>query len=203
MKEFWDERYRQAGYAYGEQPNAYLKEKLTGLPAGKILFPAEGEGRNAVFAASLGWAAFAFDLSGEGKRKAMQLAGKYQVELNYEVGEFGNMIYDHNQFDAIGLIFAHFPAHLKTAYHKALVSYLKPGGTLIMEAFSKKHIDYIKRNEKVGGPRNVEILLSAEDILSDFSDLEIIEFTEREVELTEGLYHNGTAHVVRFTGRKP
>lgn len=203
MKEFWDERYSQAGYAYGEQPNAYLKEKLTGMHAGKILFPAEGEGRNAVYAASMGWSVYAFDLSGEGKRKALQLAGKFQVELNYAVGEFGDIIYDHNQFDAIGLIFAHFPAHLKTAYHKALVSYLKPGGTLIMEAFSKKHTDYIKRNEKVGGPRNIEILLSAEDILSDFSGLEIIELAEQEVELTEGLYHNGTAHVVRFTGRKP
>lgn len=55
MQNFWDERYGQEQYAYGETPNEYLKSKLAGLPKGKVLFPLEGEGRNAVFAAKTGW----------------------------------------------------------------------------------------------------------------------------------------------------
>jgi hypothetical protein len=49
----WNERYSNEAFAYGEEPNNYLKEKLIKLPVGSILFPAEGEGRNAVFAAKM------------------------------------------------------------------------------------------------------------------------------------------------------
>lgn len=55
MKERWDERYSQREFAYGELPNDYLKEQLARIPVGKILFPADGEGRNGVYAATLGW----------------------------------------------------------------------------------------------------------------------------------------------------
>jgi hypothetical protein len=59
----WNERYSKNEFAYGEAPNNYLKEQLEKLSAGAILFPAEGEGRNAVFAATLGWKVSAFDIS--------------------------------------------------------------------------------------------------------------------------------------------
>ena len=48
----WDERYSEAGFAYGTKPNDFLRENLEKLPAGKILCLAEGEGRNAVFLGS-------------------------------------------------------------------------------------------------------------------------------------------------------
>jgi len=60
-KDRWDERYSNEAYAYGELPNDYLKEQLEKANVGKILFPADGEGRNGVFAAKLGWDVSAFD----------------------------------------------------------------------------------------------------------------------------------------------
>ncbi|HRP00579.1 MAG TPA: hypothetical protein PLN54_14190, partial [Flavobacteriales bacterium] len=63
MKEFWDERYGAEEYAYGTAPNAWFAEQLKGLMPGSLLLPAEGEGRNAVPAARLGWKVTAFDLS--------------------------------------------------------------------------------------------------------------------------------------------
>lgn len=79
---------------------------------------------------------------------------------------------------------------------------MKKGGTIIFEAFSKKHLDYIIRNEKVGGPTDIRMLFSVEEIKADFSDYEIIELEEKEIELNEGLYHNGIGSVIRFTGKK-
>ena len=76
MKEFWEIRYAEKQYAYGENPNVYFKEQLDKLKPGKILLPAEGEGRNAVYAAKQGWEVMAFDLSSEGKNKAEKLAAK-------------------------------------------------------------------------------------------------------------------------------
>ena len=59
MSEFWDKRYGEEGFAYGKEPNEYIRAKLPLLTPGKILFPGEGEGRNAVYAAQLGWKASA------------------------------------------------------------------------------------------------------------------------------------------------
>src|ERR1044071_4042287 len=113
----WDERYRKEEFAYGDQPNNYLKEHLEKFKPGKILFPAEGEGRNAVFAAKLGWHVTAFDISAEGKNKALRLAAANNVVIDYMVGELQNLHFSPGEFDAIAFIYAHFPADIKSFYH--------------------------------------------------------------------------------------
>jgi SAM-dependent methyltransferase len=198
----WNERYSKNEFAYGEAPNNYLKEQLEKLNVGAILFPAEGEGRNAVFAATFGWKVSAFDISIEGKRKAVQLAAANNVSIDYQVGELQTLNYHNEQFDAIALIYAHFPAAIKSSYHKALDKYLKKGGIIIFEAFSKKHIDYISKNENVGGPKDIASLFSIDEIRSDFANYDFKELAETEIELNEGLYHNGQGSVIRFVGQK-
>jgi len=198
----WNDRYSKDEFAYGIHPNNYLKEQLEQLPVGTILFPAEGEGRNAVFAAKLGWTVSAFDISVEGKKKALRLAEVNKVTIDYQVGELPDLHYEPEQFDAIALIYAHFPAEIKSLYHKTLDTYLRKSGFVIFEAFSKRHIDYIAKNEKVGGPKDVAALFSMDELRSDFANYEIIALAEKEIELNEGLFHNGTGSVIRFVGRK-
>ena len=198
----WNERYSNDEFAFGKQPNNYLKEQLEKLNVGTILFPAEGEGRNAVFAANLGWTVSAFDISMEGKKKADRLAKINNVTIDYQVGDLQEISFDTEQFDVIALIYAHFPANIKSLYHKTLDKYLRNGGVVIFEAFSKRHIDYVSKNENVGGPRDLESLFSIEEIKSDFANYDIIELEEKEIELSEGLYHNGTGSVIRFVGQK-
>jgi len=200
--ERWNERYRNEAFAYGDEPNNYLKEQLEKLHVGKILFPAEGEGRNAVYAARLGWTVSAFDISTEGKNKALKLAEMNHVNIDYQVGELQTLSYTAEQFDAIALIYAHLPAEIKSLYHKTLDKYLRKGGYIIFEGFSKKHIDYISRNEKVGGPKDIGMLFSIEELQSDFANYEVLELKEIEIDLKEGLFHNGIGSVIRFTGRK-
>lgn len=198
----WNERYSNTEFAYGEQPNNYLKEQLEKLSTGNILFAAEGEGRNAVFAAKLGWTVSAFDISSEGKNKALRLAEANNVTIDYQIGELQALNYKAKQFDAMALIYAHFPADIKSSYHKTLDKYLRKGGTVIFEAFSKSHIDYLAKNEKVGGPKDIAMLFSIDELTSDFANYEIIELVEQEIELNEGLFHNGKGSVIRFVGRK-
>ncbi|MBE8726636.1 class I SAM-dependent methyltransferase [Flavobacterium hungaricum] len=198
----WDDRYSSEEFAYGEQPNNYLKEQIEKLQHGSILFPAEGEGRNAVFAAKLGWKVAAFDISAEGKNKALKLAETNNVSIDYQIGELETLSYQPEEFDAIALIYAHFPAVIKAAIHQQLDSLLKKGGIIIFEAFSKKHLEYLAINEKVGGPKDIESLFSIEEIQNDFPNYEIIELEEKEIELHEGLFHNGKGSVIRFVGRK-
>lgn len=80
--------------------------------------------------------------------------------------------------------------------------YLREGGYVIFEAFSKNHLTYIAQNKEIGGPTDPDMLFSIDEIKRDFSDFEIMELAEVEVQLAEGLYHNGTGSVIRFLGRK-
>lgn len=200
--ERWNERYAKVEYAYGEHPNRYLEEQLKKLTPGRILFPAEGEGRNAVFAAKLGWKAFAFDISTEGQKKALQLAERNNVTIDYQVGELEKLNYKSDQFDAIALIYAHFPAKIKSQVHKSLDKYLRKGGIIIFEAFSKNHLQYSSENDKVGGPKDIDSLFSIEEVRADFSNYDFLELNEAEVNLSEGLCHNGLGSVIRFVARK-
>lgn len=202
MKEFWDKRYADKEMAYGEEPNEFFKSQLAKLEAGTILLPAEGEGRNAVYAATQGWSVSAFDISEEGKKKAIALSVTNNVTIDYNVGGFDKVSYQKNYFDCIGLIYAHFPPHLRSEYHKILDGYLKKDGILILEGFSKKQIDLNTSNQKPSGPKNAAMLFSKEEITQDFGNYEIIELSEQEINLNEGLYHNGKSAVIRFVGRK-
>ena len=198
----WNKRYSTSEYVYGEAPNLYLKEKLEKLPVGNILFVGEGEGRNAVYAAQLGWEVFAFDISEEGQKKAQQLARKNNVQIDYQVGELKEMNLKKEQFDVIALIFTHFPEEARRFTHQELIRYLKWGGIIIMEVFSKNQIIHQANNPHAGGPKDVNLLYDREEIKSDFDNLRIIELNETEVYLKEGAHHNGLSSVIRFMAEK-
>lgn len=199
---FWNDRYQAGGYVYGTAPNAFFREQLDKLPAGRILLPAEGEGRNAVYAAERGWHATAFDWSSAGKRKAEALAAARGVSLHYRVGTLDEMAFQAASFDALALIFVHFAAEQKTALHRELLRLLKPNGTVILETFSKEHFALAQQNPALGGPKSPDMMASADEIRRDFTDCEILLLQETLVELHEGQFHNGTSSVIRFVGRK-
>ena len=202
MKEFWDNRYGEEAYAYGESPNLYFMEKIAVLKPGKILLPAEGEGRNAVYAAMKGWKVTCFDISENGKKKAEHLAEKNGVHIKYILSSVDEIELKDQSFDVIALIFAHFPIGARQIYHQKFSAFLKPQGHLILEAFSKKHHQFQQSNPKAGGLKEESMLYDTRMLISDFPDYDLLELYEADVELNEGLYHVGSASVVRFFGKK-
>lgn len=202
MNPNWDERYKVREFAYGKDPNMFFKAWLPRFEPGSILMPADGEGRNGVFAARLGWEVTSFDLSVEGQSKALQLAKENGVALEFIVGDFEQLRFEKETFDAIGLVYAHFVAEKKSIFHKKLNDYLRSGGIIILEAFSKRHLPFRALNPKVGGPRDINMLYSKEEILTDFENYEVLLLEEEEILLNEGKYHIGNGAVIRFVGRK-
>lgn len=197
MNNFWNERFGNKYYAYGTEPNQFFKEQLIKLNPGNILFPAEGEGRNAVYAATMGWQVSAFDPSIEGKRKAELLALKNGVSIDYRIDDYEFVEFPCESFDCIALVFAHMNPVKREEYHKKLISFLKPRGTLILEGFSKNQI-----NNKTGGPRDIDMLFSEKEMEFDFSSLSKLNITETEAVLNEGPFHQGLASVIRVVGIK-
>lgn len=197
MRNFWDERYAGEWYAYGTEPNLFFSEQLNNLNPGKILIPGDGEGRNGVYAARLGWEVTSFDISVEGKRKAKELARKYHVEINFEIQDYENVFYPYEKFDLVALIYTHMHPLKREEYHRKFMNFLKPGGTLILEGFSKKQIH---RNS--GGPRDANMLFSIKELESDFAMMSSLQVYEQEIDFSEGQFHQGIADVIRVTGKK-
>lgn len=203
MKEMWNKRYRADEYAYGTAPNAFFKTSVEKYKlSGKLLLAAEGEGRNAVYAAKKGLEVTAFDISEEGKKKALQLATAQKVSFKYEVGNFLEMDFQDNSFDAAALIYAHFPPDILSIYHRKIGALIKAGGWIVLEGFSKKNLPLRAKDPSIGGPNKVEMLFSVESIKKDFQEFEILELEEVQTELNEGAYHNGVAKLIRFVGKK-
>ena len=202
MKAFWNERYNSEVYAYGKTPNLYFKEKIDRIKPGRILLPAEGEGRNAVYAASQGWEVFAYDFSEFAYKKAMALAQEKQVEINFQIASLNELDFSEEYFDVIGLIYVHFPDPIRSSNHKKLVTLLKKGGAVILEAFSTKHPHYQKLNPLVGGPKMPFQLYDESKLTEDFNGLHFHQLEEKEVLLDEGMYHLGKAKVMRLHAKK-
>jgi len=196
MKETWNERYRQPIYAYGEAPNVFFENQLTMLPAGKLLLPAEGEGRNAVFAATKGWQVTAFDFSVEGRKKALALAEKNKVEINYVLSDAAEFKAD-EAYDVLGLFFTHFEISERQALFSRFIGFLKPGGTVIMEVFSKNQL-----GRTSGGPKDLNLLYNIPEIRILFPEFRFKILEEATVHLDEGPFHQGEAMVIRVVGKK-
>lgn len=198
MKEFWDERYQQKEYVYGVHPNQFLAEQLIKIPhAGDILFPCEGEGRNAVFAAKSGWRVDAFDYSESGKTKALQLAQNQNVNISYFISDAIHFDFGNAKYDVVAFIFAHFGPDLRSEIHQKAISSLKPGGRIIIEAFNP-----LQLNNKSGGPKDLSMLYTEEILNEDFKKLDIQILETKVIELDEGLYHRGKADVIRLLAIK-
>jgi len=197
MSDFWNKRYASEEYIYGKVPNRFFKESLDKISPGKILLPAEGEGRNAVYAATQGWDVFAFDISSEGKEKALALSEENGVEINYQVIGFDGYEAEAESFDVIGLIYAHLPDELRLNAYQKCVRLLKPGGALILEGFSKKQLGLDS-----GGPKKLEMLFSLEELADDLAGLDFQTADEVSIDLNEGAYHTGKGEVVRIIAIK-
>lgn len=196
MKEMWEERYGQTEYAYGEEPNAFFKSCLDQMRPGRILLPGEGEGRNAVYAASQGWTVDAFDFSAAGREKALRLALRRGVQIQYEVADYESAAIELGAYDAVALIFAHMPQSLRRLVHPKIATALAEGGRMILEAYSKEQLGY-----GTGGPPSEQMLYSLEDLREDFADLDILQLEKQEVEIREGRYHTGLASVLRLVAQ--
>lgn len=197
MSEFWNDRFAAEEYVYGTEPNAFFRQELNKLTAGTILLPGEGEGRNAVFAAQNKWQVTAFDTSTEGKKKAEQLAHTRQVKIEYQLDSYDTIQLEPEAFDCVGLIFTHMSLPQRQSFIQRLKVALKAGGTVILEGFSKSQI-----HNNSGGPRDIDLLFSKEELQADFAGFAKVNITEADVELDEGPFHKGKAHVIRLVAVK-
>lgn len=196
--EFWDERFSSDDYIYGTEPNKFFKSQLDKIsPKGKLILPGEGEGRNAVYAAKLGWQVDAFDQSINAQAEALKLAVQNKVNINYSIVNLEKIIPTKHYYNTAAVIFVHFSTEYRKVFHKKVIDSLKPGGQIILELFSKNQF-----GKSSGGPQDLAMLYSIDEIKNDFKEMRTILLKEESVLLDEGEKHRGEASVIQFVGEK-
>ena len=197
----WDQRYSEAGFAYGTSPNDFLKSQYFRIPkGGRVLCLAEGEGRNAVFLATQGYSVTAVDQSAVGLNKAKNLALEHGVEISTEVANLADYDLGDDVWDGIVSISAHIPPVLRKPLHAQVVRSLKQDGIFILEAYTKRHLDM----EGIGGPpaSNPELFMSLDELRIELKGLKFIIGAEVERTISEGKYHQGQSAVVQVVAGK-
>ena len=197
----WDERYSEAEYVFGTEPNDFLKEVSSSVPVGgRVLCLAEGEGRNAVFLAEQGYEVTAMDLSKVGLDKAIKLAEARGVTILTQVADLAEYQFEDGQWDAIVSIWAHMPSQVRQYVHAQIASALKPNGVFIVEAYTKDQL----KMDAVGGPSATqqERFGSLTQLRVELSDLTEVVGKETRRMISEGKRHQGLSAVVQFVGRK-
>lgn len=195
--DFWNERYSAGEYVYGKDPNDFFKVVIDSMQPGKLLLPGEGEGRNAVYAAKKGWMVDAIDSSRAGMQKAQSLATENGVKINYQVENVLFYQPKTDYFNLVAVLFMHIPRIQRRFVSVKMWESLRPGGKFIMEVFSKNQLQFSS-----GGPQDIDLLYSEDEILTDFPCFKTEYLATIERDIKEGSFHKGMASVVRFIGVK-
>jgi len=196
-RELWEERFRADGYLYGTEPNEFLRTKLAELPTGSAICLAEGEGRNAVFLAECGYEVSSVDLTEAGVAKTHRLAADRGVRVDAAVGDLAEFDLGDGRWDLVVSSFAHLPPSVRRDLHRRVVTALKPGGMLLLEAYTP---DQVGRG--TGGPPTPELTMTLAGLREELGPLELIHAEELEREVSEGTGHTGLGSVVQVIGRK-
>lgn len=190
--QFWNERYGADEYAYGREPNDFLRAEAHRIPKGRVLCLAEGEGRNAVYLAGLGHDVTAVDFSAEGLRKAERLAREQRVSLTTIEADLATFVPELDAFTGIVAIFAHLPAPVRKHVHGWVPRALRPGGVFVLEAYTPEQLAF-----GTGGPRDPAMLMTLAGLEEELAPLAFDLGREVKREVHEGSCHGGPSATVQ------
>jgi hypothetical protein len=194
---FWNSRYATPDYVYGTEPNDFVTQVAARIPTGPVLCLAEGEGRNAVWLASRGRVVTAVDQSAVALRKAQQLAAARSVTIEIIVADLSAYRITPGAWSGIVSVWGHVPPALRRATHAQVVQGLGPGGVFILEAYTPAQLAF-----DTGGPRSIEMLMTAAQLREELAGLDFEILRELERDVREGTKHTGRAAVVQVLARR-
>lgn len=180
---YWDARYAEKEFAYGELPNDFLVSAFSdtsqGQVRGRAISLCEGEGRNAVFLAQLGYEVTAVDFSEVGLQKAQSLARRHGVQIDCVVSDVADLDLGTDKWDLVIAIFCQPESSVRQRLYGQLGQALRQNGCFILE--TKVEIGATSADRYPG----IELLQK------ELSPLKMVFAQESERTLNEGAYHQG------------
>ncbi len=164
----WDERFKGKRFAFGKEPNPFLKKHIRLLPKGKALDIAAGEGRNAVFLAQQGFDVDAVDISEKGLWKARKLATEMGVKIHTSLADLDAYKIEKEKYDLIADFY-----FLRRSLIPQIKKGLRKGGWVIFETYILE-----QRNIGAEGPKDPKYFLKPNELLRLFKDFHILYYRE-------------------------
>lgn len=162
----WDTRYEQTDLMWSQGPNQWIEEVTAGLPPGRALDLAAGEGRNAIWLAGRGWQATAVDFSAVALDRATRIAaerlGADAARFSTQQADLLTFTPEPGSYDLVIVVYLQIVADERSRVLRAAADAVAPGGTLVVTAHDS---DNIARGH--GGPPDPAVLYSAADVTSD------------------------------------
>lgn len=182
----WDKRYSGSEFEWTTRPNQFVAAELAGLPPGRALDLAAGEGRNTVWLAERGWRVTAVDFSQVGLEKGRKLAAARGVDparVDWVVADLRDYQPARDAFDLVLVAYFQVSPELLAMVLARAAAALAPGGT----SFVIGH-DLTNLTEGVGGPQDPGVLYTPEAVSADLPGLRVLraERVYRTVERDDG-----------------
>lgn len=165
----WDRRYAEPRLVWSAEPNRFLVEELAGLPPGRALDLACGEGRNAIWLARRGWDVTGVDFSGVAVDKARRMADEAGVTARFVRADLAEYVPEPGSADLAALMYLQVPEPLRTVVLGRAAAALRPGGTLLWVAHDLRNLD-----GGHGGPQNPDVLSTPEGVAAALGGLEAL-----------------------------
>lgn len=163
----WDDRYRTEELIWRAEPNRFLVEEVAGLPPGRALDLACGEGRNALWLAERGWSVTGVDFSGVALAKARRWAAERHLQLDLVEADLLEWEAPALPFDLVVVLYLHLPAQHRRRVLRRAVRGLAPGGRIVVVGHDSTNI-----SNGFGGPQDPAVLFSPADIVADLEGLQ-------------------------------
>ncbi|RVU32585.1 class I SAM-dependent methyltransferase [Neptunomonas marina] len=192
----WEENYNIDHYTSGKEPNLFLKQQIGCLPPqARVLCLTTANGYDAVHLALAGFHVTAVDISWMTLDATRQLAE--QNELNIELIRADLLHYPlgYEEWDAVVSLFYQPPRGAQATMYQRMMNALKPGGVLILEGYTEKHLRKLKKDI---GPA-----LAAERLKRALPDAQFLQLEELERPQSEQTSRMGTLSVVQAVAVKP
>ena len=160
----WDRRYEASELVWSAAPNRFVEAELAGLPPGRAVDLAAGEGRNALWLAARGWQVTAVDFSAAGLDKGRALQRRRGGDLRIDWVQADVLEYDPGAaaVDLALLAYLQLPEDERRTAVRRAFGMLRDGGTLFVVAHDSTNL-----TDGTGGPQDAAVLYTAEDVLAD------------------------------------
>jgi SAM-dependent methyltransferase len=161
----WDERYAAAERVWSEGPNRDVEAMVGNWAPGRALDLGAGEGRHAIWLASLGWTVTAVDFSAVGIERGRDAARARGLEVTWVVGDVTAWEPPPRaSFDLVLVAYLHLPEDVLTRAAR----WLAPGGALVVVGHALRNL-----TEGVGGPQDPALLNTVEQLRAAATGLEV------------------------------
>jgi SAM-dependent methyltransferase len=164
-RQMWDERYAAAERVWSAGPNREVEAIVGAWPSGRALDLGAGEGRHALWLASLGWDVTAVDFSAVGIDRGRDQEAATGRPVEWVVSDVTSwQPPEHAAYDLVLVAYLHLPEDVLTRAG----GWLAPGGALVVVGHALRNL-----TDGVGGPQDPSILHTTDQLRAAAAGLEI------------------------------